>query len=134
MAAPKGTVESIRRGCAGHRHLSAGLVAPRRTPARFSALIAVRPVGQQHGLIADMTAPKDNSHLLGNSAWNASAFLVTVGLNFLVLPFVLFRLGTSVFGVAGLVTACIAPALAFTNALASSTTRELAYRLAAGER
>jgi O-antigen/teichoic acid export membrane protein len=85
-----------------------------------------------------MAAPKNNSHhnshLLGNSAWNASAFLVTVGLNFLVLPFVLFRLGASVFGIAGLVTACIAPALAFTNALASSTTRELAYRLAPGDR
>ena len=81
-----------------------------------------------------MTAPKDNSHLLGNSAWNASAFLVTVGLNFLVLPFVLFRLGAGVFGVAGLVTACIAPALAFSNAIASSTTRELAHRLAPGER
>lgn len=85
-----------------------------------------------------MAAPKDNSHrnshLLGNSALNASAFLVTVGLNFLVLPFVLFRLGASVFGIAGLVTACIAPALAFTNALASSTTRELACRLAPDER
>src|ERR1700733_9028098 len=81
-----------------------------------------------------MAALKNNTHLLGNSAWNASAFLVTVGLNFVVLPFVLFRLGASVFGIAGLVTACIAPALAFTNALASSTTRELAYRLAPAER
>jgi O-antigen/teichoic acid export membrane protein len=81
-----------------------------------------------------MAAPKNNSRLLGNSAWNASAFLVNVGLNFLVLPFVLFRLGVSVFGIAGLVTACIAPALAFTNALASSTTRELARRLAQDER
>ncbi|MGB8401061.1 MAG: hypothetical protein WCE35_19940, partial [Bradyrhizobium sp.] len=52
----------------------------------------------------------------------------------LVLPFVLFRLGATVFGVAGLVTACIAPALAFGNSLALSTTRELANRLAPGER
>ena len=81
-----------------------------------------------------MSAIDSNSHLLGNSAWNASAFLVSVGLNLLILPFVLFQLGVTVFGVAGLVTACIAPALAFSNALALSTTRELAHRLAPSER
>src|SRR5438093_10925827 len=81
-----------------------------------------------------MAAVKSNSHLLGNSAWNASAFLVNVGLNLLILPFVLFRLGATVFGVAGLVTACVAPALAFSNALALSTTRELALRLGPSER
>jgi O-antigen/teichoic acid export membrane protein len=81
-----------------------------------------------------MAAGKSNAHLLGNSAWNASAFLVNVGLNLVILPFVLFRLGASVFGVAGLVTACIAPALAFSSALALSTTRELAGRLAPSER
>src|ERR1700733_1591434 len=81
-----------------------------------------------------MAAGKSSAHLLGNSAWNASAFLVSVGLNLFVLPFVLFRLGASVFGVAGLVTACIAPALAFSSALALSTTRELAGRLAPSER
>src|SRR5207237_1015362 len=74
------------------------------------------------------------NHLLGNSAWNAGAFLVSVGLNLFILPFVLFRLGASVFGVAGLVTACIAPALVFSNALALSTARELAHRLAVSER
>jgi O-antigen/teichoic acid export membrane protein len=73
-------------------------------------------------------------HLLGNSAWNASAFFVSVGLNLLILPFVAFRLGLPAFGVAGLVTACVAPALAFSNALALSTTRELARRLAPDER
>jgi O-antigen/teichoic acid export membrane protein len=81
-----------------------------------------------------MAAIKGSSRLLGNSAWNASGFLVGVGLNLLILPFVLFRLGAAAFGVAGLVTACIAPALAFSNALALSTTRELAQRLAPGER
>jgi O-antigen/teichoic acid export membrane protein len=80
-----------------------------------------------------MAAGKSSSHLLGNSAWNASAFVVSVGLNLVILPFVLFRLGASVFGVAGLVTACIAPALAFSNSLGLSTTRELAYRLAPDE-
>jgi O-antigen/teichoic acid export membrane protein len=85
-------------------------------------------------LIAEMTVGKSSSHLLGNSAWNASAFLVSVGLNLFILPFVLFRLGASVFGVAGLVTACIAPALAFSSSLALSTTRELAYRLAPEQR
>jgi O-antigen/teichoic acid export membrane protein len=81
-----------------------------------------------------MDTVKGNSRLLGNSAWNAGAFLVSVGLNLFILPFVLFRLGASVFGVAGLVTACIAPALVFSNALALSTTRELAHRLAVSER
>jgi O-antigen/teichoic acid export membrane protein len=71
---------------------------------------------------------------LGNSAWNAVAFLIGVGLNLLILPFVVFRLGLSAFGVAGLVTACVAPALAFSNALALSTTRELAQRLEPDER
>src|SRR5258708_20602162 len=81
-----------------------------------------------------MVAVKSNSHLLGSSAWNASAFLVSVGLNLVILPFVLFRLGGAVFGVASLVTACITPAFAFSNALALSTTRELAHRLAPSER
>ncbi len=72
--------------------------------------------------------------MVKNSAWNASAFLVSVGLNLFILPFVLFRLGATVFGVAGLVMACIAPALAFSNSLALSTTRELAIRLAPSER
>jgi O-antigen/teichoic acid export membrane protein len=80
-----------------------------------------------------MAARNSSSHLLGNSAWNASAFLVSVGLNLIILPFVLFRLGATVFGVAGLVTACIAPALVFSNSLALSTTREMAYCLAPSE-
>jgi O-antigen/teichoic acid export membrane protein len=54
-------------------------------------------------------------------------------LNLLVLPFVLFRLGANTFGVASLIVACTAPALAFSNALALSATRELAGRLDLGE-
>ena len=85
-------------------------------------------------LVADMTATEGNLHLLRNSAWNASAFLLNVGLNLLILPFILHQLGAAVFGVAGLVTACIAPALTFSNALGLSTTRELARRLAPSQR
>jgi O-antigen/teichoic acid export membrane protein len=81
-----------------------------------------------------MAERKSSFHLLGNSAWNTAAFLTGVGLNLLILPFVVFRLGLSAFGVAGLVTACVAPASAFSNALALSTTRELAQRLAPDER
>src|SRR4051794_40215340 len=81
-----------------------------------------------------MAEPNSSFRLLGNSAWNAAAFLVGVGLNLLILPFVVFRLGISAFGVAGLVTACVAPALAFSNSLALSTARELAQRLAPDER
>ena len=77
---------------------------------------------------------KGGSHLLGNSIWNASSFVVSVALNLLVLPFVLYRLGANAFGIASLVTACTAPALAFSNALALSTTRELAARLATEHR
>src|SRR5580698_7730726 len=73
-------------------------------------------------------------HLLGNSAWNAAAFLIGVGLNLLILPFVVSRLGLPAFGVAGLVAACVAPAMAFSNSLALSTTRELAQRLAPDKR
>jgi O-antigen/teichoic acid export membrane protein len=81
-----------------------------------------------------MTDPNSSVRLLGNSAWNAAAFLIGVGLNLLILPFVVVRLGLAAFGVAGLVTACVAPALAFSNSLALSTARELARRLAPDER
>ena len=81
-----------------------------------------------------MALRKSSTDLLGNSAWNAIAFVVAVALNLVVLPFVVFRLGVAAFGVAGLVTACVAPALAFSNALALSTTRELALRLEPSER
>jgi O-antigen/teichoic acid export membrane protein len=81
------------------------------------------------GLMVDVASRKGSTDVMGNSAWNAVAFAVAVALNLLVLPFVVFRLGVAAFGVAGLVTACVAPALAFSNALALSTTRELALRL-----
>jgi O-antigen/teichoic acid export membrane protein len=81
-----------------------------------------------------MTTAQGNLHLLRNSAWNASAFLLNVGLNLLILPFVLHQLGAAVFGVAGLVTACIAPAVTFSSALGLSTTRELAQRLVPSQR
>ena len=81
-----------------------------------------------------MAAGNSSFRLLGNSAWNAAAFVIAAGLNLVILPFVLFRLGAAAFGVAGLVTACIAPALAFSNALSLSTTRELARRLSHDER
>ncbi|MFG3591848.1 oligosaccharide flippase family protein [Bradyrhizobium sp. RDI18] len=81
-----------------------------------------------------MALEKSPIDLLGNSAWNAIAFAAAVALNLLVLPFVVFRLGVAAFGVAGLVTACVAPALAFSNALTLSTTRELALRLEPAER
>ncbi|NOJ50685.1 oligosaccharide flippase family protein [Bradyrhizobium sp. WSM 1744] len=84
--------------------------------------------------MADLTAERKSHRLLGNSAWNVAAFLISVGLNLLILPFVAFRIGLAAFGVAGLVMACVAPALAFSNALALATTRELAQRLSPGER
>lgn len=79
-------------------------------------------------------AALNSFRLLGNSAWNAAAFFIGVGLNLLILPFVVFRLGLAAFGVAGLVTACVAPALAFSNSLALSTARELTQRLAPDDR
>lgn len=81
-----------------------------------------------------MALKKGPSDLLGNSAWNAIAFAVAVLLNLAILPFVIFRLGLAAFGVAGLVTACVAPALMFSNALGLSTARELAQRLAPSDR
>jgi O-antigen/teichoic acid export membrane protein len=62
------------------------------------------------------------------------AFIVAVVLNLAILPFVIARLGLAAFGVAGLVTACIAPALVFSNALGLSTARELAQRLEPSDR
>lgn len=72
---------------------------------------------------------KTGFNLLANSTWNAAAFVVGVGLNLLVLPFVLRLLGVAPFGVAGLVMACIAPAMIFSGSLSLMITRELAQRL-----
>jgi O-antigen/teichoic acid export membrane protein len=77
---------------------------------------------------------KSGSRLLANSTWNAAAFLVGVGLNLLILPFVIRRLGVASFGIAGLITACIAPALIFSSSLALMIARELAQRLASEKR
>src|SRR5438105_15557346 len=84
--------------------------------------------------MANIASRKIAVGLLGNSVWNSVAFVVAVALNLLILPFVVFRLGLAAFGVAGLVTACVAPALAFSNSLALSTARELAQRLAPDQR
>ncbi|MBR0741421.1 polysaccharide biosynthesis protein [Bradyrhizobium liaoningense] len=81
-----------------------------------------------------MALEKRPPDLLGNSAWNAIAFVVAVVLNLAILPFVIARLGLAAFGVASLVTACIAPALVFSNALGLSTARELALRLGPSDR
>ena len=81
-----------------------------------------------------MAEPSSSYRLLGNSAWNAAAFLLGMGINLLILPFVISRLGLAAFGVASLVTACIAPAQAFSSSLALSTAREFAQRLAPDER
>ncbi|MFB6463407.1 lipopolysaccharide biosynthesis protein [Bradyrhizobium tunisiense] len=81
-----------------------------------------------------MTFRKRPPDLLGNSAWNAMAFLVAVVLNLAILPFVIVHLGLAAFGIAGLVTACIAPALVFSNTLGLSTARELAQRLEPSDR
>ena len=75
-----------------------------------------------------------SSRLLGNSAWNAVAFLIGAVLNLLVLPFVVYRVGVAAFGVAGLVTACIAPAMVFSNALGLSASRAFAQRLTEDQR
>jgi O-antigen/teichoic acid export membrane protein len=89
---------------------------------------------QKKALMADMAESNSSFRLLGNSAWNAAAFLLGVGLNLVILPFVVSRLGLAAFGVAGLVTACVAPALAVSSSLALSTTRELTQRLAPDDR
>src|SRR3954464_14466797 len=72
---------------------------------------------------------KDGSKLLSNSTWNATAFLVSVGLNLLILPFVVRHLGVASFGMAGLIIASIAPALILSNSLAMMVTREFAQLL-----
>jgi O-antigen/teichoic acid export membrane protein len=77
---------------------------------------------------------KDSSKLLANSTWNATAFLVNVGLNLLILPFVVRHLGVASFGMAGLVIASIAPAMILSSSLATMATREFAQRLAPAAR
>ncbi len=67
--------------------------------------------------------------LLGNSLCNSLAFLVGVGLNLLVLPFVIVHLGIAEFGFAGLIGACLAPALIFSSALMQMAARELSQQL-----
>jgi O-antigen/teichoic acid export membrane protein len=77
-----------------------------------------------------MAETRTSARLLTNSAFNASAFVVAAALNILVIPFVIHHLGVTAFGVAGLVIACIAPAMIFSAPLGLSTARELAMRLA----
>lgn len=69
------------------------------------------------------------TRLVSNSSWNALAFSIGVGLNLLILPFVISHLGIAEFGFAGLIAACIAPALIFSNTLTQMTARELAQNL-----
>lgn len=69
------------------------------------------------------------ARLVGNSSWNGLAFLVGVGLNLLILPFVISHLGIAEFGLAGLIAACVAPAMIFSNSLGQMTARELAQHL-----
>src|ERR1700757_356150 len=78
-----------------------------------------------------MADKRTSSRLLTNSAFNASAFVVAAALNILVIPFVIHHLGLAAFGVAGLVTACIAPAMIFSTPLGLSAAREFAMRLTA---
>ena len=78
-----------------------------------------------------MADKRTSSRLLTNSAFNASAFVVAAALNILVIPFVIHQLGVATFGVAGLVTACIAPAMIFSTPLGLSAAREFAMRLSA---
>jgi O-antigen/teichoic acid export membrane protein len=80
-----------------------------------------------------MAETRTSSRLLTNSAFNAGAFVVAAALNILVIPFVIRHLGLAVFGVAGLVTACIAPAMVFSAPLGLSAAREFAMRLAADQ-
>ncbi len=96
--------------------------------------IGLLKTSEKYCLITNMAERTSSFHLLTNSVWNSAAFIIGVGLNLLILPFVVSRLGLSAFGVAGLVTACVAPALAFSNALALATTRELAQRLMPDQR
>lgn len=67
--------------------------------------------------------------LIGNSTWNGLAFLVGVGLNLVILPFVIDHLGISEFGFAGLIGACLAPAMIFSSVLAQTSARELTQHL-----
>lgn len=69
------------------------------------------------------------ARLVSNSSWNGLAFLVGVGLNILILPFVISHLGIAEFGFAGLIAACVAPAMIFSNTLFQMTARELAQHL-----
>jgi O-antigen/teichoic acid export membrane protein len=71
------------------------------------------------------------ARVISNSTWNGLAFLTGVGLNLLILPFVISHLGIAEFGFAGLIAACVAPALIFSNALSQMTARELAQQLSA---
>lgn len=67
--------------------------------------------------------------LISNSSWNGLSFLVGVGLNLLILPYVIFHLGIAEFGLAGLIAACVAPAMIFSNTLWQMVARELAQHL-----
>ena len=78
-----------------------------------------------------MAENRTSERLLTNSAFNFGAFVVAAALNVLIIPFVIYHLGVAAFGVAGLVAACIAPAMIFSTPLGISAAREFAVRLGA---
>jgi O-antigen/teichoic acid export membrane protein len=91
---------------------------------RFGALSAER----RHA-VGKAKQMGHGARLVSNSSWNGLAFLVGIGLNLLILPFVILHLGISEFGFAGLIAACVAPAMIFSTSLAQMTARELAQQL-----
>ena len=75
-------------------------------------------------------AAGSRSQLLSNSKWNLVAFSVALASNFLLIPFVIHRIGLEGFGAAGLILAVLAPFLLVGTVLGQATLRELAHHVA----
>ena len=75
----------------------------------------------------------DASLVVTNVLWNAAASLITSVVAFLLVPFLLHRLGEPVYGVWALIGSVFAYSIVFQLGLASAINRFVPVRLASGD-
>lgn len=68
--------------------------------------------------------------LVSNSKWNLLAFSVNIAVNFLTIPYVIYQIGLTAFGGAGLIISMLAPFMLIGIVLGQATVRELSPRYA----
>lgn len=81
-----------------------------------------------------MPKPGITAKLVSSSRWNFIAFAISVTANFVVIPLVIASIGLDAFGAAGLVLAIYAPFTLVGTVVGQALVKELAPRLANGDK